>query len=186
MEETSTETPVEAPSVDTVEAPAEEKAPVESPAEASPPSEPVKVPVEEAKEETILQPQYEPMEKLKADIFDLEQDLFKKYKEVKESGQLDQHLNELIRLEATRALQKAQMLLADILLRLEEWDKVYHEFLKERHGMYQAKAATEGLSKIVEQDRLTLYKLKGLGDLDFQRLVILCSLPDDRFRDLMR
>lgn len=137
-------------------------------------------------ENVVLKPQYLPMENVRSELNDLEHELSKKVEELKQSGDLDQNLNEVIRLGAARHLQRAQAAMDDMHVKLDAWDVDYGVYLKERNGIWQAKDEVNNLSAKVEQERVTLYRLKGIPDLDFQRLVSLAMLPEARFKELLK
>lgn len=127
----------------------------------------------------------EPIRNARQELADLEQTLSIKVKELQESAEEKQERCETIRLGATRLLQNVQSVLFKLGETVDAWKLDYLVFLKEKGGVQKSKEYLDDLSVKVSQQQQVFVRAKDITPVQFERLLALCNLPEEKFQNLL-
>lgn len=122
---------------------------------------------------------------LDKDLYDLEESLKKEVADLQGSSEEKQDKVEIIRLGAANILRQAQAKLVQAGNLSDQWHKEYDLFLHEKGAVDKSKKYLDDLSKTVEQQQKVFARSRELSDVQMNNLIILCSLPEDKFQMLL-
>jgi hypothetical protein len=166
------ETP-QAPPVEPPKDPTED-----DPAASQPPETAKKSAKKEAKEPT-------PLDGAAVILQEIERDLSKRIAELQDDPEASQERCETIRLGASQLLRSVQAKAVEIRNDIDGWNVEYQKFLREKASVDDGKAYINDLSARVAQQQSVFQRSKDITDVQFQNLIALCNLPDEKFQMLL-